>query len=980
MNRRTFLKIAGMGSVSIAAGCTSDPENFLYTLVKAPHDMVTGQAGWYASTCRQCPAGCGLLAKNREGRIIKLEGNPLHPINRGSLCMRGQAALQEVYHPDRITRPLLKTGSGWQKMTFGEALRLIRDKAQAAKSHGQDRVRMITEVTGDTRMALFKEALKQTGSNGPEVFEPLAYESIKTANDIVFGIEGLPSYRIKDADLLISFGADFLETWLSPVEYARQFKAMHAFQGGAKHLFFFISPYQSLTAANADQWISCRPGSEAMIVFGLLRGLLDMQRKSIPDESLQSFLPEFLTPFSKERVVESSGIFPEQFERLLDGLNQAGKPLVLGTGAMDSTPAALMTNIGVNLLNLVLDPELNRIDFKRRHRIEQATGRFEVLNLFRTLSKDSVQLLLMNRIDPVFALPASPEIKSAITDKRLFSVSFANFMNDTARLADLVFPVRLSLEGWDEYAGKAGILSTLQPAMGEMTRDPDIGDVILDSLCVDKKPAINYKQYLIARLNEKGQIRSDKQWVKTIGYGGDFASESTIQPPLKRLHLEKIKQHLETWKTSSSADLTFCAAPTIRFFDGRGANLPWLCEVPDALTKVAWQTPVLCHPETLARHALNQGDMVEITSDWGKCQAPVYESEGVFPGVLVMGIGQGHQDYGRYARQVGVNPLTLGPPEVRPESDQGRSAAVPVSIRKTGRSVKLAHTDGSRVQHGRKIALSVTPAELIEGQSHEKAGLTMDDFPLTLPIPEGYHPDRDIYPPHDHAGYRWAMVVDLDRCIGCNACAVACYAENNIGIVGEQRIIQGREMAWLRIERYHDPDRMEKIIFLPMMCQHCDNAPCESVCPVYAPHHSKEGMNNQIYNRCIGTRFCAQNCPYKVRRFNWFSWDWPEPLNFQLNPDVTVRSKGVMEKCSFCIQRIKFAHGIAKNEKRDLRDGEVVPACVQTCPTEALTFGNLMDEKSRVRHLVQGPRAYQVMGYLNTKPAVIYLKKVVQEI
>jgi Fe-S-cluster-containing dehydrogenase component len=222
--------------------------------------------------------------------------------------------------------------------------------------------------------------------------------------------------------------------------------------------------------------------------------------------------------------------------------------------------------------------------------------------------------------------------------------------------------------------------------------------------------------------------------------------------------------------------------------------------------------------------------------------------------------------------------------------------------------------------------------------------------------------------------------VDLDRCIGCGACSVACYAENNIGVVGEERIIEGREMSWIRIERYHHPEQMEKVIFLPMMCQHCDNAPCESVCPVYAPHHGKEGLNNQIYNRCIGTRYCSQNCPYKVRRFNWFEWDRPRPLPLQLNPDVTVRMRGVMEKCSFCVQRIKEAHGWAKDEKRRIRDGEMVPACVQTCPTDALVFGNLADKKSRVRRMTDDRRAYQVMGYLNTKTAVIYLKKVVQEI
>jgi molybdopterin-containing oxidoreductase family iron-sulfur binding subunit len=426
--------------------------------------------------------------------------------------------------------------------------------------------------------------------------------------------------------------------------------------------------------------------------------------------------------------------------------------------------------------------------------------------------------------------------------------------------------------------------------------------------------------------------------------------------------------------------LTFLALPSIRFFDGRGANRPWLCEVPDPLTRVAWQSPVLINPQTLRERGIKQGDMVELQSAWGAIKAPAYETDGVRPGVLTMNIGQGHELFGRYAEGVGANPFSLLPAEMEPFSGSPCFSVPLTSLNPAGDPVRLAHTDGSRVQHGRKIALTVEFNELGQEKREEQKGLGMWDFPLVLPLPEGYDRKRDVYPPHDHHVYRWAMVVDLDRCIGCNACAAACYAENNIGIVGLDRVREGREMAWLSIERYLDEQTMKKVTFLPMLCQHCDNAPCESVCPVFAPHHSKEGLNNQIYNRCIGTRFCSQNCPYKVRRFNWFDWKWPKPLHLQLNPDVTVRSKGVMEKCSFCVQRIKEAHGVAKDEKREIRDGEVQPACVQTCPTGALVFGNLMDRTSRVSKQVEEARAYQILGHLNTKPAVFYLKKVVQEI
>jgi molybdopterin-containing oxidoreductase family iron-sulfur binding subunit len=431
---------------------------------------------------------------------------------------------------------------------------------------------------------------------------------------------------------------------------------------------------------------------------------------------------------------------------------------------------------------------------------------------------------------------------------------------------------------------------------------------------------------------------------------------------------------------SGQQDLVFMASPSIRFFDGRGANRPWLCEAPDPLTRIAWQTPILMHPEMLARKGLRQGDLIQMQSKWGTLEAPVYETPGVRPSVALMGIGQGHEAYGRYAQGVGTNPVSVLPPDLEPGSGAPLYCVEAVTIKKTGDTLQLAHTDGSRIQHGRKIALSVELKELRQDKEPPEAGLSMWDFPLTLPLPEGYSPERDFYQAHEHDQYRWAMAVDLDKCVGCGACATACYAENNIGLVGVERIIEGREMAWLSVERYVDPADKGRLIFLPMFCQHCDDAPCESVCPVYAPHHSKEGLNNQIYNRCIGTRFCSQNCPYKVRRFNWFGWKWPLPLNLQLNPDVTVRSKGVMEKCSFCVQRIKVAHGVAKDKKRKILDGEIQPACLQTCPTGAFVFGNLMDRNSQVRKRVEDKRAYQVMGYLNTKPAVIYLKKVRQEI
>ncbi len=983
MKRRAFLKIIGMGSLSFgslafASGCTSRPEKNLFSLVEAPEDMVTGRATWYASTCRECPAGCGILAKNREGRVIKVEGNPLHPVNRGKLCMRGQASLQGVYNPDRIRRPLLRKHDGWQAISFEEAEALLKAKIRKAVQKGPRRIHVLTEVVGQSLGDLFTKALEEWRSRPPLVFEPYAYESLKAANHKAFGLEGVFRYRIDKSDLLVSFGADFLETWLSPVEYALRFKEMHALSNGRKGFYVHIGPYQSLTCANADLWLACFPDAEVAVCLGLIREMLQSGKGETLPADLQTALREVSSPFTQAKVAAFSGIEELSYVKLVGRLKGAHRPLVLGSGMGGAGTNRYELNTAVNLLNAILDPGLGLFEFGVRHRVETAARRSEVADFFEELKVKAEGVLLLNNVNPFFSLLPSGQAAEALKRDSIFKVSFSNFMDETAIRSDLIFPVTLPLETWDEYSGSTGIVSILQPAMASLTGAPHLGDLLL-RLAFQSRSG-SYQEYLYGRLVASGWIEDGKEWVRMVQRGGIFDAPSEKNPELTWPSGVEIRRMFGEIESPVHDRLKFLAVPSIRFFDGREANRPWLCEVPDPLTRVAWQTPVLINPQTLRERGIRQGDVVEVQSQWGTLKAPVYETEGVMPGVVTMAMGQGHEFFGRYAEGVGANPYTLLSPDTEPTSGSPLFAVTLTSVSRSGGPVRLAHVDGSRIQHGRKIALSVGYRELGKEVSQGKGGLGMWEFPFTLPLPEGYDGRRDVYPPHHHDTYRWAMAVDLDRCIGCNACAAACYAENNLGIVGEERMMEGREMAWLSVERFLDPETMRRVLFLPMLCQHCDNAPCESVCPVFAPHHSKEGLNNQIYNRCIGTRFCVQNCPYKVRRFNWFDWKWPRPLNLQLNPDVTVRSKGVMEKCSFCVQRIKEAHGLAKDEKREIRDGEVQPACVQTCPTRALVFGNLMDRGSQVRKLAEDGRAYQILGYLNTKPAVIYLKKVTQEV
>ncbi len=983
MDRRTFLKVTGIGSVAFAAGCGSESADTLYTLVNAPDDMVTGEATWYASTCRECPAGCGIIAKNREGRVIKLEGNPHHPVNRGRLCMRGQAALQSLYNPDRLKQPLLKDGENWRTISFEQARTLIRKKTGAAALAGPNRVRMLTEVVGDSLQGLFTRSLARWQSSGPVVYEPFAYESLKAAHQQLFGLPILPAYHLQKADFILGFGADFLETWLSPVEYARKFKAMHAYQNGRKGRFVQVSPYQSLTGANADQWLACPPEQEGLVALWLIKNALAKGKGTDLPAAFRQALSQATGPLKAADIAAKTGIETEHLQALANNLLTAKHPLVLGTGTSAGATAGVV-DLAAVLLNVILDPELALYDFDNRHRVETAAGSARILAFFKALEKDPAGVLLLHQTNPLFSLPPDANLDGLFQKKHLFTVAFTNCLDETAAACDLVFPIQHSLETWDTYESKHHVTGTQQPVLGKIFAAPAVGDAFL-KLAFDNPPVPAYKQLVAQNLTRAKENPFSKEWLQLVQKGGRFFKgrgngAERVSP--NRKITDRLKRYLAASDTTPNNQKTFMAVPSVRFFDGRGANKSLLCEIPDPLTQVTWQTTLMVHPQVLKQKGWPDGTQVAVRSAAGQLTAPVYGYPGLHPAVCAMSLGQGHTAFGRSARGQGLNPLALLNSAVDKDSGGLIYTTAIGRLEASGPRLVLASTSGSPSQYNRKIALSTPMADLAAEDPHTpgKAGLTMNDFPLTPPTPEGYDKKRDFYPPHDHDTYRWGMVVDLDRCIGCGACVSACYLENNVGIVGETRIIEGREMTWLRIERYQDPQQPARLNFLPMMCQHCDNAPCESVCPVYAPHHSREGLNNQIYNRCIGTRFCAQNCPYKVRRFNWYDWQWPPPLDMQLNPNVTVRSKGVMEKCSFCVQRIKTARQVAKDQKRDMRDGEVTPACAQTCPTGALTFGSFMDPESRVSRLIKDPRAYQVMGYLNTKPAVIYLKKVLQEI
>ena len=980
LKRRDFLKILGLAGTSSVLGCSSTAPNHLIPYLNPPEDIIPGEANWYASTCRQCPGGCGLLAKNRDGRVVKVEGNPLHPVSKGKLCARGQASLQGLYNPDRIPGPLMRNRKGelvpvtWDQ---GEKT-LVRTLNELVDKGRGERIVFIDELMNGALKDLASLWLSEMGSPDLLLYEPFAYEPLRLANKMLFQFDGIPHYRIDQADFLISFNAGFLETWVSNLEFARRFASYHSLRPEGKNPFVFVGSRLSLTANNADQFICVPPGDEYLIAVGLLRIMLDEGLVGHFLSGQKAWLTKALQDFSLAEISQKTGVRVQVIRDLALRFIRAERPLALAEGTGLSGPRAFETALAANLLCRVKPGTKQVIDFNGKTALSQTAPLARMKELSERMKKNEIDLLLLGQVNPAFALPFSTEFQEALKSVPQV-VSFSSYWDETSRLAHLVLPRHTFLESWGDYSPREGVFNLLQPVMGPVFQTRHLGDVLISSgkkiHGEDKFPWKDFHLFLKESWVKRGKamgpdLAPEEFWQKAMERGGVWKEKDSktngFLPPLKPFPLafpgiEPVP--------SSAKQLDLTVYPTIQFFDGREANRPWIQELPDPLTQMTWDGWLEIHPETAREMDIQKGDLLLVRSAFGSREVPAYPIPTVPPRTLAMPIGQGHWNYGRYADGRPANPLSLLPPAIDLKTGGLLRPALNLSIEKLNKQIPMAHVDGNFFQGDRNLMQVMTLKEY-------QQSLQSPDLPhIDLPLPQGVDPRKDFYPVHQHKEYRWVMVVDLDRCIGCSACVVACYAENNLAVVEKKQVLNGREMSWIRIQRYFDPREM-KAYWLPMLCQHCDFAPCESVCPVYAPIHNPEGLNNQTYNRCIGTRFCLQNDPYKVRRFNWFTYTRPTPLDWQLNPDVTVRQKGVMEKCSFCVQRIIAAKIQARAEGRKVKDGEFTTACAQTCPTDTLIFGNLLDPESRVARLIEDKRRYQVMGYLNTKPAVIYLKRV----
>ena len=964
MKRRDFFKIvATTGAAAAAGGCQQATETIL-PLVVPNEQLVPGVAAWFATVCRECPAGCGVLARNRDGRVVKLEGNPDHPVNRGGLCIRGQAALQGLYHPDRFSGPQRRDGSLFKALGWDEAQKALAERLTAARGANKGRgVALVTQLESGSLGALMDRWTQALGTRPRVAFEPFGHEAIRAASRAVFGRDAVPYYAFEDAQVILNFGADWVETWINNVALSSSFARMHAFREGRSGTYIHVEPRQSLTASNADEWVRNAPGTEAALALAVLKTLVE---RGLADRAYAGVV----APVDVKKVAEESGVDPGTIERIAEAFGRGKPALAIAGGSAASGSNATQVQIAIALLNAATGAVGKTVRFGSDWAYGKATPYADVAKLVQAMAAGEIEVLLLGPgVNPAFTLPGGLKAAEAIK-KVPFVVSFANQPDETTALAHLILPDTHWLESWGDYSPREGVTGLLQPAMKPIRDARPMGDVLLavarSVLGAEEGkgplPWSGFEQYLRTAWEPvvKGDLAAAQR------QGGVWRDVATAGVAARPAPVDATAAKLE----GDAGGYALLAYPSLRMYDGRGASRAWLQEAPDPLTSVAWDAWVEIATDTAKSLGIARGDVVRVTSPYGAIELAAYPTPTLHPKAVAIPIGHRYARY-HVPRYVGnpstpQNPVALLPGAAEAGGGGIQYLGVRVTLAKTGARRPLAVLQATFDQDDRELARHV---EL--GAAREQA----------LRAKTEAHEVVSMYTSQRYPGYRWGMAVDVDACVGCGACVVACIAENNVPVVGKAEAAYGRQVHWLRIERWLEDGRRPEApnFFMPMFCQHCEVAPCEPVCPVFAAYRTEEGLNGQVYNRCVGTRYCGNNCPYHVRRFNWYNYDFPEPLDVQLNPDVTVRQLGVMEKCTMCIQRIVAGKDHAhRDEKRAVRDGDIVTACQQTCPTRAITFGNLKDDGSAVSKLRDSPRAYQVLDEIGTRPGVSYLKKVVR--
>jgi MoCo/4Fe-4S cofactor protein with predicted Tat translocation signal len=980
--RRDFLKYLGFSTAAAMAAASCEmPVKKSIPYLNRPESIVPGVANYYATTYVQDGNVIPVVAKVRDGRPIKIEGNDLSSLTKGGTSAQVQASVLDLYDTARLRYPM---GNGKEVTTFDAFDKMVAEALTGAA--GLPVVLLTSTVTSPTTKQVIADFLAKKPGSRHVQYDALSASGLLMANEMCYGKYSIPSYHFEKAKVIVSLDADFLGTWLNPVEYARQYAAGRKINQAnpemSKHIHF--ESMLSLTGANADDRYVHRPsetGSVALALFAKLGGAVSAP--ALADERLKK------------------GI--DLAANMLKSAN--GEALVV-SGSNDPN-----VQIIVNAINEAIGANGKTINWATSLNTRQGNDK-DMAQLVQDMNDGKVGALIIQGVNPAYDYYDAKKFADGLKKVKV-SVSFNDREDETTELCKFVLPDHHYLESWGDAEMKNGYISFIQPTIAPLFKTRAYQTSLLKWVGVN----IEYGDYVKNHwLNKLG---SQEAWDKALQDGLVETTSLPIATAYNNTHIADAATKLAAGKKGGKAELVLYSK--VSMGSGKGANNPWLQEMPDPITKATWDNyAVISYP--MAKElgiAVDDTYEVEVAKPVIKIKAggkemtlPVLVIPGLHPNVIAVAVGYGRSEKtGRAAANVGQNAYPL----VSYNGNTFDYYINDVSFEKTATTFKIAYTQSHNQYEGRKEV--VREYALNEFKKQPKV-LADERHKLSEDFAKGsgdYRVEGTLYPNYPYPGAKWGMSIDLNSCTGCGACTIACTAENNVSVVGKSEVLRAHEMSWLRIDRYFATYRDEagndnldnlNVVFMPMLCQHCDNAPCENVCPVNATNHSSEGLNQMTYNRCIGTRYCANNCPFKVRRFNWADYtgadSFPDNQHEEgllddsvhmmnddlsrmvLNPDVTVRSRGVIEKCSFCVQRLQEGKLKAKKENRPLETGandkwDIKVACQQACPTNAIVFGNVNDKASpvsRIRNEEQTNRIYYSLEQLHVLPNVSYLAKI----
>jgi molybdopterin-containing oxidoreductase family iron-sulfur binding subunit len=935
MDRREFLGWLGAASgASLLAGCdlTRKSEKIIPYLVPPDDGVIPGEATFVATSCTECPVGCGVSARIRDARPVKVDGLAGHPVNDGALCIRGQASLNRMYHTERIRQPLMQDGTG--KLAPATWNQVLARTAQALKQTDREHVMLSGRTSGSLDL-LMDEFASRAGVRRLPEFELFSYAAIREANRSLFDRAVVPSVHPERADVVVTVGADVIETYGSAVAFSTELSRRRDARG--HFAWFHLEPHASMSGFKATHRLVVRPGTEGHVLAFLLHTIAERRSLSGRIAAHVASVPAI----TAERAAEVSGLAREALDELAHALADAHAPLLLAGGVSTAQETGLDVARLAALIQSACGMHGSTVDLARVPDYSRMGSMADIERLGQRLDADQVGAMILFGVDPVAQVPDGAKFAASL-DRAAFLVGVGTMLTPTLERCDVVLPLSHALESWGDVEPVAGVVNVIQPAIAPLFDTLADGDVLLRILAeMSGQPAATYQQYVLDRW-ARDYGPSVAQALVTDGFAEVPSNESAgaaLREP----------DHRYTFDASGPiAGPVLVVAPSVRWYDGRSRVLDLLNEIPDPLTAVSWGDWVSVGMETAAALGVTDQDEVELRAGTWSGKLTVRRQPGLARDVFVVQRGVAAPAAG-WSRTGGEANAVIGD----------------VSVSRAGTRNPVAILAGSHTDQGRGI---VPGSHAKHFGAHPRK---MEEMERNPPARE----DLTFYPVPSYPNYRWAMAVDMEKCVGCSACVAACYIENNVPMTGHEQHLRGREMSWIRLEPYYAEDG-STADFVPAMCQHCDFAPCEPVCPVYATYHNDEGLNVQVYNRCVGTRYCMNNCSYKQRRFNFFSYEHrPHPLNLMTNPDVSMRGKGMMEKCTFCVQRIRKARDVAKDEKRGIQEGEITPACAQACPGKAIVFGNLLDESSEVYRWAHDQRSSRMLEELGTGPAVFYLNK-----